>query len=69
MKTLDDYEHDYFERMAIMTESGIAEEMAHPEATYQVRSDMVADGMDFGKANILVMGIRKKVNRGIGWTD
>lgn len=61
MKTLDDYEYDYAERMAIITESGIKEEIAHPEATYQVRRDMVADGMDVGKANIKVMGIRKRL--------
>lgn len=61
MKTPDDYEYDYAERMAIMLESGISEDMAHPEATYQVRQDMAQD-MDFGRANLRVMGIRRRWN-------
>jgi hypothetical protein len=63
MKTLEDYEYNYIERLGIITESGISEELAHAEAIYQVRADMVADGMGFGQANLMVIGIRKKVNK------
>lgn len=59
MKTLEDYQYDYIERMAIMCENGKPEPEAHSEATYQVRQDMVTDGMDFSAANVKVMGIRK----------
>ena len=62
MKTLEDYQYDYNERMAIMIENGKPEAEAHPEATYQVRQDLVADGMDFATANVKVMGIRKYEN-------
>ncbi len=66
MKTLDDYEYYYIERLGMITESGISEELAHAEAIYQTRADMVANGIDVGNANIMVMGIRKNMDRGIG---
>lgn len=60
MKTTDDLEYDYAERMAIMTENGKSEVDARIEATYQVRKDMVdINGLDFATANIKVMGIRR----------
>lgn len=62
---MDDYTYNYIERMAIMTESGVAEDIAHAEALHQVRQEMVADGMDFGRANMMVMGIRKRLG-GVG---
>lgn len=57
---MKDYNYDYAERIAIMTENGVGESEAHAEATYQVRQDMVADGLDFAAANIKVMVIRKR---------
>jgi len=63
MKNLSDYEYDYIERFSIITESGISEELAHAEAIYQVRADMVTDGMGFGDANIKVMGIKQRINK------
>ncbi len=59
MKTIEDYQYDYIERIGIMCESGVTETVAHAEATFQVRQDMVNDGMGFAEANIKVMGIRK----------
>lgn len=63
MKTLNDYEYDYIERFSIITESGISEELAHAEAIYQVRADMVANGIGFGDANLKVMGIKHRINK------
>ncbi len=68
MKTLDDYEYDYFERMSIMTESGEDEEEAHTEAIWQVRKEMSINGIDWG-LEPRIMGLKGKwvrLTRGIG---
>lgn len=51
--------------MAIMTENGVSEKDAAIETTYEVRSDMLKDGMSFLKANMEVMRIRKNDRNGI----
>ena len=59
MKTLDDYEYDYFERMAIMTESGEDEEEAHTEAIWQVRRQMFDNGLNW-VLEPRIMGLKVK---------
>lgn len=59
MKTLDDYEYDYIERMSIMTESGIGEDKAHEEAIWQIRREMSQNNIDWG-LEPRIMGLKGK---------
>lgn len=61
---MTDYEYDFAERVAIMTENGKPEQEAIAEAIYQVRARMVADGLGFGDANLKVMGIKQDFEKG-----
>lgn len=62
MKTIKDYEHDYTERVGILqNEGGCTLEEALKEARYQVRGEMVDNGTEFGKANLAITGIKKRL--------
>ncbi len=61
MKTFEDYAYDYLERMGKITEDNFTESEATFEAIYQVREDMVNNGMDYAKANMEVMKIRNLI--------
>jgi len=54
-----EYGYLYTERMAIMTENGATEAEAKQQAIYEVRKKMVEDGIDFYKANLMILGIAK----------
>ncbi len=61
---MTDYEYDFIERIAIMTENGKPEQEAIAEAIYQVRAKMVSDSMGFGDANMQVLGIKQRFEKG-----
>ncbi len=53
------------ERVSIMMEDGNQpEDIAIAQATWEIRDMLYVNGMDFAKANIKVMGIRKQFNMG-----
>lgn len=60
---MTEYEYLFAERIAIMTENGVPEDIAIAEATYQIRQDMVNDGDDFFNANTKVMAIRNSYKK------